>query len=218
MSSQGSANPDVSREPRGSSSATTGSDMGFVQKTKKDDWVTPDWLIDGIDRHVGIDVDPFAGPATSHGRVNYGPHTGTNGLVASWNVRRDPYERTTAFVNPPYSAGMKRRALQKGISEWLAGHVDRVLFLLPDSTDVRSWWQAYIRAYCRLTWFPAGRVKFIDPETGERGDSPPCNSALCIAGDVPESFVDWLCYGDDRYPEADGGDVVARPIGGERPW
>ena len=215
--SDAAAPADADANPGGSAD-TTGADMGFVQKSQKDDWVTPDWLIDAIDRHVGIDLDPFAGPTTSHGRVNYGPHNGKNGLVESWDVRRDPYEKTAAFVNGPYSRPMKRRAFQKGISEYLAGHVDCVMFLYPDSTDVKDWWQGYVRAYCPLTWFPAGRVNFIDPETGEQVRGAPCNSALSIVGDVPDAFVEWMLHGDDRYDDADGGDLVTRPIGGERPW
>lgn len=182
--------------------------MQFVQKTEKDNWQTPPRVIDPIERFVGIDLDPCAGEDTQHGAVNFRPPE-TCGIQSSWDVTGNG--DATAFVNPPYSktnddTSMKRLFLQKGISEYLAGNVERVFFLLPDSTDVKSWWQPYIATYCQSSWFPSGRVNYIDPDKGEQVNGVSFGSSLSVAGEIPLEFQQWM---------HEHGDFVNRPFVGD---
>lgn len=172
-------------------------DMAFVQKSKKDLWQTPSRIIDPLQEHIGIDLDPCAGEGTDIGDVNFYPWE-TDGLEASWDVTGDG--DVSAYVNPAFSA--KKVWLQKGISEYLAGNVERVVFLTPDSTSVKEWWHGYIVPYSSWTWFARGRVNFYDPTEGKVVKNAPNNSALSIVGSVPEAFESWA---------RGAGDVVYRP-------
>lgn len=165
---------------------TTG--MEFVQKSEKDTWQTPDRILDPIQRFVGIDIDPCPGENTDIGAVNLRPpdQCGLNDpWVTPWVI-----DEPTAFMNPPFSR--KGKFIERAIHQYQVGNVDRVLILTPASPTVKSWWGNQIAAHCRYTWFPAGRVNYIDPETGEQVKNVPFGSALSILGDIPEEFEAWM--------------------------
>lgn len=73
----------------------------------KDVWQTPQWLVDGIDGAVTIDLDPCAGSDTSIGSINYRLEDGDDGLEAPWFG--------TVFVNPPFT--QKGDWLNKALTE-----------------------------------------------------------------------------------------------------
>jgi len=173
------------------------SDMQFVAKNEKDVWQTPDRLLDPIQQYVGIDVDPCAGPDTDIGTVNIRPPTG-DGLTDPWAV--EGVESPTAFVNPPFS--QKVEFLDRGIHQYESGNVGRVIFVTPDSTDVQSWWHGRIVPHCDYTWFPEGRVDYVDPQTGEQQSGVSFGTAVSFIGSVPDDLLEYM---------AERGDVVHRP-------
>jgi len=177
--------------------------MQFVQRSKNDVWQTPTELIDTLEEHVTIDLDPCAGRETDHGRVNFRlPET--DGLTTSWNVADD----VTGFVNPAFS--QKIRWLRRAIGQYMVGNVDRVIFLTPDSTDVAEWWHALIVPYFPVTWFEVSRMDFVAPPgypdlfddydnvtPGEKVKGVSFNTALHFLGDFPDSlFEDFRQRGD----------------------
>lgn len=159
-------------------------------KTDKDDWQTPARVLAPIQATDPIDMDPCAGEETEIGDINISPPQ--DGLSYDWEG--------TVFCNPPYSD--KKAWLDKAAQEYQRNTADRVYVLIPDSTDVISWWHEIIAENCRWTVFFNGRVKYIDPDTGEKVGSPPHGSALAIFGDPPDSTLRAL---------SGEGDVVKRP-------
>lgn len=187
------------------------SQMQFVQRSKTDVWQTPTDLIEDLEEHVSIDLDPCAGRDTDHGAVNFRlPEA--DGLRTSWDVADD----VTGFVNPAFTE--KVRWLQRAIGQYRVGNVDRVIFLTPDSTDVAEWWHAYVAPYFPVTWFAISRINFVVPPgypdlfdgyedvtPGEQASGVSFNTALHFLGEFPASLFDEL---------ADSGDLVVRPNGG----
>lgn len=164
--------------------------MRFVAKSDKDVWQTPPRVLDPIDRYAGIDLDPCAGEDTDIGDRNIRPPR--NGLDASW--------RGTVFVNPPFT--QKADWLAKAVREAEQPEVDAVYFLTPDSTDTKSWWHEYIAAEASVTWFPKGRINYIDPETGEQASGVSFGSAVSVFGEVPDNLL---------WHWEENGDLVVRP-------
>jgi len=169
----------------------TAGGMQFVQKSKKDVWQTPPSVVLPINNlHSGIDLDPCAGRGTDIGRENIRPPK--DGLAEPWHG--------VVFVNPPFSD--KDEWLAKAVDEIERPEVEAIYLLTPDSTDTISWWHEFIAEHAAVTWFPEGRINYIDPETGEQANGVSFGSAVSVLGDAPDEL---LSLWDDR------GDVVVRP-------
>lgn len=166
--------------------------MQFVQKSEKDEWITPPKIIDPLEAFYGIDLDPCAGMKANHATRNY-RLPAVNGLDADWDAE-------TVFVNPPFSE--KEKWLKKAVEEYEAGRADRIFFLTPDSTDVKSWWHGQIVPNFRATWFPEGRVNYINPHDMEQKKAVSFGSALSIMGEIREEVMNYMI---------DHGDFVLRP-------
>lgn len=165
--------------------------MQFVQKSDKDVWITPPKIITPLQRIYGIDLDPCAGQQADHAERNYRlPET--DGLDADWDAE-------TVFVNPPFS--QKEQWLEKAVAEYENGNADRILFLTPDSTDVQSWWHGQIVPHFGYTWFPEGRVNYVDPDNMEVSNGVSFGSALSMMGDISAGKEYMI----------DNGDFVCRP-------
>jgi len=159
-------------------------------KSKKDNWQTPDRVLEPLQSTTGIDMDPCAGKKTEIGDINVTEDV--DGLSIPWEG--------SVYVNPPYSD--KPTWIKKCVREYQRKTVDRVYLLTPDSTDVISWWHKQIAEHATWSVFFEGRVKFYDPAEGEVKGSPPNGSALHIFGDAPTQTLRLL---------EEEGDVVKRP-------
>lgn len=160
-------------------------------KSEKDDWQTPPRVYEPIQRTDGIDMDPCAAPDTNIGDINLTEEH--DGLSTPWEG--------VVFMNPEFSR--KKTWIKRAIDEYLNNPaVERVYILTPDSTDVKSWWHGLLRPACTWTVFFRGRVKYIDPESGEQEKSPPGGSALSILGNPPDETLRAL---------SEEGDVMKRP-------
>lgn len=179
--------------------ATTTSDtdknatIAHKQEAKKDTWQTPPKLLDMLTKHVHIDLDPCAGQDTMIGDENIRPPK--NGREYQWNG--------TVFVNPPFSN--KADWLQKAVEEYKYGDTDLIIFLTPDSTDVKSWYHKYIVPHAEYTWFSYGRINYIDPtkDNDESTSGATFGTALSFFGDVPTPLLKEL----DK-----NGDLVKRQL------
>jgi hypothetical protein len=174
----------------------------FVAKSDKDVWQSPPDLWVPIAEHCGgIEVDPCPGPTTQIAAKNI--RLPRNGLIAPWHVRGA--DEVTAYINPPFS--QKKKWLREAVGRYERGEIDRAFLVTPDSTDVISWWHEWIVPNCRYTWFPEGRVEYVDPDPDEDDSNSGVSfgTAVSVLGDLPASL--WAHWNEN-------GDVVRRYVEG----
>lgn len=94
---------------------------------------------------------------------------GSDGLTNSWVGRR-------VWINPPYSRGLIDQCIEKAYNE--RNNAQIIVALIPASTETQ-WFQKFILPHCHIEWLPR-RVRFIDPATGQPGQSPPSGSVVAI--------------------------------------
>lgn len=131
----------------------------FTSET--DEWATPQWLFDALDREFGFTLDPCATPENAKCKEFFTRLD--NGLLKSWATR-------IVFMNPPYG---------EEIETWMAKAHDSALHdgatvvcLVPARTDT-AWWHDYAMKHeIRLL---RGRLKF-----GDGKDSAPFPSAIVV--------------------------------------
>jgi len=142
--------------------------LGFHLGTGKDDWCTPPWLLRYAEEQLPhgwcFEVDAAARQATALAPAWYGPDhpdpARRDALAADWGQQ-------VVWCNPPYSrAG-------GGLLAWCAKFYQAaqggalVVALFFARTDTRAWHQYVTRAHG--VTFLEGRVRFIDPATGQPG-------------------------------------------------
>lgn len=163
-------------------------------KSKKDDWLTPESITTPLNRYDGIDLDPCPGRHTEIGDANPRQRDGWDGLERGWGG--------VCFVNPPFSE--KIAWAKKAVEESRTRNVDRVYLLSPDCTSHKSFWHEWIEPAAEFTCFFEGRVKYIDPETGEEAGNPSFGSALHVFGSTPpREVLNWM---------DESGDLVTRGL------
>ena len=167
--------------------------MEFVQKSQKDIWQTPPEVYEPIREKEGcIDLDPCAAENTNIAQNNY-TLPEDDGLLNDWFG--------ISFVNPPFS--LKKEFLKKAVQEYKYGNLKRAYILLPDSTDAKSWWHEYIASEFEWSWFPEGRINYIDPDSKEQVSGVSFGSSVSVLGNPPEELL---------YYWNKNGDVVHRPF------
>lgn len=113
-----------------------------------DKWATP-WpvLEDLAERFGPFDLDPCCESHTAKADRYYTEHD--DGLAMPWFGR--------VFVNPPYSK--PRPWIERAVEAVAQGEAERVVLLLPCSTDTR-WFHDVVWPNSRLH-FIRGRVRFL---------------------------------------------------------
>ena len=104
-----------------------------------DDWKTPKYLYDDLDKEFHFDFDPC--PFMHDIKL-------WNGLDVEWG--------NSNFVNPPYSRTLKELFIRKAYKEYLKNKL--VVMLLPVSTSTKIFHEI-ILPNCEIR-FIKGRVKF----------------------------------------------------------
>ena len=143
------------------------------------EWQTPPELFERLHRRFKFDYDAFASDENAlcpmystpdfTMRACGCPVNDDDGLAFDWKNRR-------VFMNPPYSRGFIEKAVEKAASERHNAAI--IVALVPASTDTH-WFQQYVLPFAHIDWLPK-RVRFIDPETGEPGASPPGGSVIAV--------------------------------------
>lgn len=145
------------------------------------EWQTPPDLFAWLARRFEFNFDAFASHenalcstySTTEGTFVRGKHpillSPHDGLSQSWAQRR-------VFMNPPYSRGLIEQCIEKAYNE--RNNAQIIVALIPASTETQ-WFQKYILPYCHVEFLPR-RVRFIDPATGQPGQSPPSGSVVAI--------------------------------------
>ncbi len=130
--------------------------------SKSNEWETPQWLYDELDREFHFTLDPCATSNNAKGNKFYTKEQ--NGLTFDW-------ANEIVFMNPPYG-GNTGKWLAKAWHDSLKGAV--VACLIVSSTD-RSYWHDYIFPYATEIRWLRGRITF-----GEAKSTAPFASAIVI--------------------------------------
>jgi phage N-6-adenine-methyltransferase len=124
----------------------TSSDLQVHFSSASDEWPTPRWLFEALDREFGFTLDPCATVRNAKCRRFF---TRTDdGLLQDWGTE-------SVFMNPPYG---------RVIGEWVAKARRSarlgatVVCLLPSRTDTR-WWHDHVLKADDLRFF-RGRLTF----------------------------------------------------------
>ena len=104
-------------------------------RSKKQDWETPDSLMEFLEKRHGKMFDPCP--------IN----PDFDGLKILW--------QEICYVNPPYNEAIKW--MKKGVMEWKRGC--RIIFLLPARTDTKLF-HDYVMKYANNIWLIKGRLTF----------------------------------------------------------
>lgn len=115
------------------------------QKNKNihDNWRTPQYFYDKLDKEFSFDFDPCVFNEDSI-------KDESNGLLIDWGKRN--------FVNPPYSQKLKEAFIKKGIEESKKGKL--CVFLLPVSTSTKIFHDFILPNISEPIRFLRGRLKF----------------------------------------------------------
>ena len=137
-------------------------------KTEKDEWETPQWLFDLLDKEFQFVLDAAASGENRKCQAFYDKIV--SALPRDW--------AKTTFLNPPYSAGNIDRFMEKALAESQKGAV--VVCLVPVASDTR-WWHNYVMRAQEIR-FIKGRVKFIgyDENGNQIKNSPTFASCVVI--------------------------------------
>ncbi len=147
------------------------------------EWETPPDLFERLNRRFHFDYDAFASHE-NHLTFHYSTIEGTfiqtdpgrpqmhrtaDGLANPWANHR-------VFMNPPFTRGFIEQAVEKAYEERERAEI--IVALLPTATETR-WFQNFILPHCHIDWLPR-RVRFINPETGEPGNSPTTGHVIAV--------------------------------------
>ncbi len=128
----------------------------MLLSTGNNNWETPKWFFDRLDKVFGFTLDPCADD-TNH-KCNQYYTVQDNGLTKNWGGQ-------VVFCNPPY--GRKTRNtpgqedwIEKCWKEYKENHITSVM-LIPARTDTKSQ-HTYIYPNAKYICFVKGRLKFGD--------------------------------------------------------
>ena len=128
---------------------------------KSDEWSTPQWLFDLLDKEFHFECDVAATEENSKCKVFY--DTELNSLHCNWSKFH------SVWLNPPHSAIGK--FMKNAYEESLKGAV--VVCLIPCRTDTRYWHNYVMQAH--EIRFIMGRLKF-----GDSKNSAPFPSCIVV--------------------------------------
>jgi site-specific DNA-methyltransferase (adenine-specific) len=149
--------------------------------SKSNEWATPHWLFDALNREFSFTLDP----CSTHDNAKCAKHftAAENGLLQSW-------QDEVVFMNPPYGSQ---------IGQWMAkahhsacSNGATVVCLVPARTDT-AWWHRYAMKHeIRLL---RGRVKF-----GNGIHPAPFPSALVVMRPAAFGLRPWPVAPPDALP------------------
>jgi len=149
----------------------THDDWKIIHSSARDDWRTPRWLFERLDREFRFTLDAAASP---HNALCHNYLMNPAGLVADWSrtLSGDPQ---AVFVNPPYGRGVGKW-VEKSIQEQAKGAT--VVMLMSACTDTIWWCRSW--DFANEIRFITGRVKFLNDRREEVKNGAPKGSAILI--------------------------------------
>lgn len=145
------------------------------------EWYTPAIYLEAAREVLGvIDLDPASAKVAQRLVKATKFYTADDdGLKRKWNGR--------VWLNPPYSADLVGKFLDKLLSHTQSGDVTAAVVLVNNATDTK-WFQAAASSSSAVC-FTAGRIKYLD-NTGEPKNTPVQGQAFLYFGAASAKFVD----------------------------
>lgn len=123
--------------------------FGTLKPGAKQDWETPKWLFDELNREYGpFDLDPCANEINHKCLRWFGESPAGGGLNELWLGR--------VYMNPPYG---------RGVSKWMRHAYEcsrlgaKVCCLVPASVCT-AWWHDWVEGKAKYKFW-RGRIKFV---------------------------------------------------------
>jgi phage N-6-adenine-methyltransferase len=156
----------------------TSRELLVEQYTGEVEWFTPTHIITAVRAVLGdIDLDPASCAAAQESvQAKRFYAKDDDGLARQWSGR--------VFLNPPYSAELVGRFVDKLVGHVRTGDVLAAILLVDSRSDTR-WFHQAARSAQRVC-FTFGRLKFVQP--GGDAESPVSGSALFYFGPDTEVF------------------------------
>lgn len=125
-------------------------------KRDSDSWFTPPEYLDSVRTVLGhIDLDPFSShTANEIVKATHIFSTENSAFDHSWHVANN----INVFMNPPYSAGLCGRAVNRFIDQYQAKSFVQGIVLTNNATDTR-WFNALV-SECNAICFTNHRISF----------------------------------------------------------
>jgi hypothetical protein len=126
------------------------------KKRDSDSWFTPPEYIDSVRTVLDtIDLDPFSSEVANETVGATRIFTVDNcAFENDWKIG----ENIRVFMNPPYSAGMCARSVNRFINQYEAKHFVEGIVLANNATDTR-WFSALVN-HCAAICFTNHRISF----------------------------------------------------------
>jgi site-specific DNA-methyltransferase (adenine-specific) len=140
--------------------------------SKSNDWVTPQYIFNELDKEFRFTLDPCASEENAKCDKYY--TVDDDGLSQDWS-------KDVVFMNPPYGRDLVKW-VEKAYNESLNGAL--VVCLIPSRTDTR-YWHNFIFPHAEIR-FLKGRLRF-----GAGGRSP-FPSAIVIFDKNKERCYKWI--------------------------
>lgn len=127
-----------------------------TKKRDSDSWYTPPEYLDSVRTVLGrIDLDPFSSEKANEIVCADNIFTLENSAFEhDWNIGKD----LKVFMNPPYSAGLCGRSVNRFIDQFEAGNFVEGIVLANNATDTR-WFSALVSC-CSAICFTNHRISF----------------------------------------------------------
>lgn len=147
--------------------------------TGESEWYTPPEYIAAAVAVMGqIDLDPASSETANEIVKASRFYTAEdNGLNKYWGGR--------VWLNPPYSIELIRLFIAKYIDHIISGDISEGIVLVNNATET-NWFSGLVGVSSAIV-FPAGRVKFLDPQ-GNPG-APLQGQAILYFGNHPDLFI-----------------------------
>ncbi len=121
----------------------------------RDDWRTPEWILDIARMHGPIALDPATNEENSTKALKY--YTKKDDALSF----SKPWEcNGTLFLNPPFGRG-----IGAWINAWLEAEAERKMLIVPARVDM-PWFSWLVYAGSVELYFLRKRVRFVGADTG----------------------------------------------------
>jgi len=145
------------------------------------EWYTPSVFVEAARACLGeIDLDPASSPiANETVRAKQIFTAEQDGLKQPWHGR--------VWLNPPYAQPLIAQFAEAVASKYETGEIDEAIVLVNNATET-AWFRRMLQAASAVC-FPAGRIKFVDPE-GKPSGAPLQGQAILYLGERVHNFTE----------------------------